>query len=367
MSAADVIAGPGARFVRPAPTVVSGGTVYDEAVLRVWPGRPPEDVVLEGDWPDGPGTASRLADALRGASDAVVDGLVGAAHPDVLRDAQAAGTTATLLVHLPLPDETGLTPERTRELAAREAESVALVSRVVATSRTAAADLARRYGRTDVEVAPPGVDPSLTSGPAAVGSSPPRVLCLASLTPRKNHVGLLAALARLTDLPWHAVFAGPGDDTDRARITDAIATTGLGDRVTLTGPLAGADLEETWAGTDVLALPSLAETYGMVVTEAIAHGVPAVVAAGTGAVEALGDGDGPDPGLAADTRNPADLARALRTVLTHPEFREFARRRRTGLRSWSATAALLAGVFPADVGPPVDADLPIRPDPESTS
>ena len=122
----------------------------------------------------------------------------------------------------------------------------------------------------------------------------------------------------------------------------ALEAAGLGDRVTLPGPVTGAELAELWARTDVLALPSLAETYGMVVLEAFAHGVPVVVARGTGAVEALADGGGPDPGLAVDARSPRALADGLHAVLTRPEFREFARSRRGHLRSWATTASLLA-------------------------
>ena len=166
------------------------------------------------------------------------------------------------------------------------------------------------------------------NAPAAMGSSPPLVLCLASLTPRKNHVGLITALALLSDLPWAATFAGPGGPADVRRVEHAIAEAGLTGRVALPGPVRGDALDDLWSRTNVLVLPSLAETYGMVVTEAIAHGVPVVVAAGTGAVEALGDGDGPDPGLAVDVRSPGALAAGLREVLTDPRHREFARRRR---------------------------------------
>lgn len=345
------------RFLRPTPDVVSGGTAYDEAVLAAWPGPPPTDVPLRGAWPDGPGTSSTLAEALRDADDVIVDGLVGAAHPGVLGAAQRSGTRLVLLVHLPLADETGLAADHARDLARAEGGAVALADVVVATSRTTADDLRRRYGRPDVLVAPPGVDVDLTTDPAGRDDprtdSPPLVLCLASLTPRKNHVTLLRALALLDD-PWTAVFAGPGADADRARLDDAVAAAGFGGRVALPGVVVGEDLEALWRRTDVLVLPSLAETYGMVVTEAIAHGVPVVVAAGTGAVEALTDGEGPDPGVAVDARSPRALADGVRRVLCEPGYREAARGRRTSLRRWSDTARVLAGAL-ARVPAPGDA------------
>ena len=58
---------------------------------------------------------------------------------------------------------------------------------------------------------------------------------------------------------------------------------GLGDRVRFPGPRTGADLDRSYAAADLLVLASRAETYGMVVTEALARGLP-VVAAEVGGV-----------------------------------------------------------------------------------
>ncbi|WCI07489.1 glycosyltransferase [Arthrobacter sp. OVS8] len=62
------------------------------------------------------------------------------------------------------------------------------------------------------------------------------------------------------------------------------------------GELRGGELEAEWAAADLSLLISRAETFGLVVTESIARGVPVVVRAGTGAVEALAAGTpGPTP------------------------------------------------------------------------
>ena len=75
---------------------------------------------------------------------------------------------------------------------------------------------------------------------------------------------------------------------------------GFGRRVRLTGRLTGSALAEVWAATDLLVSTSRVETYGLVVAEALAHGIPAVVPAGTGAVESLGRVDGLPPGQSVD-------------------------------------------------------------------
>ena len=91
---------------------------------------------------------------------------------------------------------------------------------------------------------------------------------------------------------------------------------GIGDRVHLTGPLTGADLDAAYAAADVLVLASRAETYGMVVTEALARGLPVIASAVGGVPEAVGRrgrrGDSRHPGATrrpgGPRRGPARLA-----------------------------------------------------------
>ncbi len=62
--------------------------------------------------------------------------------------------------------------------------------------------------------------------------------------------------------------------------------------VRFAGPLTGAELAASYAAADLLVLPSRAETYGMVVTEALARGIPVLATAVDGVPEALGAGAG---------------------------------------------------------------------------
>ncbi len=116
----------------------------------------------------------------------------------------------------------------------------------------------------------------------------------------------------------------------------------------MAGPLRGADLAAAYAGADLLVHPATYETFGMVVTEALARAIPAIVGAGTGAVEALASGSDSDvlPGTAVDPADPDALAAALRRWLTDPELRLSWRRRalaaRPQLRIWPQVAAELA-------------------------
>ena len=331
-------------FLVPRPSAPSGGHAYNASVCAHWPGPPPEVVQLDGAWPRGD-AASRTAlrMALRGPDVVLVDGLVGAAHPDLLEEAAGRGCRVVLLIHLPLADEGGLSEPERRELARLERRSLRAAVRVVTTGRTAAAGLRRRTGRDDVVVVPPGVH---RAAPAEA-HDPPVLLQVGSIGPRKNQLVTLAALAGCRDLPWRAVFVGPVADGGYADRFRAALPAG---RASWTGPLEGPALEAAYAGSDLLLHPARAETWGMVVTEALAHGIPAIVGAGTGAVEALASGSASGmPGAAVPADDVDGLAHALRRWLGEPDLRERWRERalqaRRGLRGWGEAAAELARVL----------------------
>jgi glycosyltransferase involved in cell wall biosynthesis len=203
-----------------------------------------------------------------------------------------------------------------------------------------------------VHVGRPGVD----RAPSSVGTPDgTRLLCVAAVTALKGHADLVAALARVADLSWSCVVAGALDrDPDVVtRLRGQLETEGLTDRVQLVGALHGADLEGAYAAADLLVLPSHVETYGMVVTEGLAHGLPVVATAVGGLPEALGHApDGTDdgrPGLLVPPGRPEELADALRCWLTDRELRERLRRRALGRRlrlsPWSRTAEDVSAVL----------------------
>jgi glycosyltransferase involved in cell wall biosynthesis len=125
---------------------------------------------------------------------------------------------------------------------------------------------------------------------------------------------------------------------------------GLGDRVCFAGAQSGADLDRAYAAADLLVLASRGEAYGMVVTEALARGLPVVAADVGGLTEALGHGaDGIRPGLLVPPDDPAAFGAALRAWLGDAELRGRLRRaageRRESLSSWSTTTSVIAGVL----------------------
>jgi glycosyltransferase involved in cell wall biosynthesis len=238
-----------------------------------------------------------------------------------------------VLMHMPFGDE--------RERAVLEAATA-----VVTTSEWTRRRLGELYGLSPnlVHVAEPGVDagdlaPGTTTGEA--------LLCVAAVTPHKGHDVLLDALATVAELPWRCTCVGSLDrDPEWAgRVLDH----GLGDRVQFPGPRTGPDLDRSYASADLLVLASRAETYGMVITEALARGVPVLAADVGGVSEALGHA-----GLLVPPGDPNALGAALRAWLDDAELRErlrrAARERRAALRPWAATAADVAVALTSVVG-----------------
>lgn len=324
------------------PRSPSGGNVYDRRAIQGLRalGTDVREVVVPGAWPRPDEDARRdLGRALAAIADGAVvllDGLVACGVPDVVTP-HAGRLRLVVLVHLPLADETGLPADVAARLDAAERECLRAVDAVVATSPAAARRLAARHGLGRVHVAVPGTDPApLATGTDGVS----RLLCVASVTPRKGHDVLVRALASVADLPWTCAFVGP------VHVPELIGGHGLGARIEVAGPLAGASLARAYATADLFVLASRAETYGMVVTEALARGVPVVASA---VPDALGDG-----GLLLPPGDAPALARALRRWLTDEAWRHDLRARasarRSELSTWDATAATLAAL-PATLRP----------------
>lgn len=151
------------------------------------------------------------------------------------------------------------------------------VGAYVCVSRAAARYLADDFGRV-ATVVPPGV--RLADYRPADRHWRPALLYAGSLTePRKNVPAFLAAAARLaasgTDLEvW---LHGPGDPG--AVLAAAGPAANL---VTRCEPLRPAELARAYAAAWVTVLPSVAESFGMVVIESLASGTPVVVRADSG-------------------------------------------------------------------------------------
>ncbi len=252
-----------------------------------------------------------------------------------------------VLVHMPWGLDTGEGP------LAEEGEVLAAASAVVAPSAWARSWLLAAHGLDParVHVAHPGVDAAPRAGGHPHGSA---LLCVGAVTHGKGQDVLLAALARVSDLAWRCECVGSLSVSPAyvAGLRRDVRRLGLDDRFVLTGVLDPRDLAGRYAEADALVVASRAETYGMVVTEALARGLPVIAAEVGGVPEALGTtADGSRPGLLAAPDDVAALAGALRLWLSDAgrrvALREVAAERRRELTRWSATADRVGRVLRA--------------------
>jgi len=303
----------------------TGGYLYDARIvgeLRAM-GRRVRVHEVEGRFPDVDARSlARLGDALAAVVDdavVVVDGLAMGAAPGVMRE-HASRLRLIGLVHHPLADETGLTPDDRRRFEALETEALAEVRGVVVTSAYTAERL-RDFGIEcgTVEAVLPGTDPSHPAEGPEEGEAP-RLICVGTVTPRKAHDVLVEALAKIDDLEWSCECAG---SLTRApefarRVRDSVERLRLMDRIRFLGELDADVLDEVYRRSTLFVLPSHYEGYGMAFAEALARGLPVVGTTG-GAVPYT------VPREAGRLVEPGDvegLAEALRALLVDTEARE---------------------------------------------
>lgn len=101
-----------------------------------------------------------------------------------------------------------------------------------------------------------------------------------------------------------------GDGPYRAECARAARQLGIGDRVRFVGYVPRAEVDRYYAAADLFVFPSITETQGLVVQEAMAYGLPAVAAVGGGASAGIEHGVN---GFAV-RNDPDDFARAVLRV-----------------------------------------------------
>ena len=329
----------------------TGGYIYDRRVLALLPqaGVVVRHLQLRGSFPD-PSTADldeagRLLAGVAPGDVVMVDGLAYGAMPAAVIARVRAPIVA--LVHHPLCLEAGLAKARQDVLHALETAALALARRVVVTSRVTARTLVADFAvpGDKITVAEPGTDPA----PRAEGSTagPIQLLSVGAIVPRKACDILVRALAPLKDQDWRLTIAGPTDRSPEAlaAVCTAISETGLGDRITLAGPLSQERLADYYASADAFLTASLYEGYGMVLAEAMARGLPIVCTTGGAAAETVSD----DAAIKVPPGDERALTLAIQRLLHDTGLRH-----RMADASWAAgqklprweeTARIIAGVI----------------------
>lgn len=145
------------------------------------------------------------------------------------------------------------------------------------------------------------------------------LLYVGRFSPEKNLEALLAAIHRLRGerlpRPLKLVLAGYGPL--EAKLRGLVDTLGLQDSVVFTGAVEQERLPLVYSAADVFVLPSLSETWGLVVNEAMCCELPVAISNRCGCAKDLVT---PDTGWAFDPHDVDDMVCVLRVIaLTPPE------------------------------------------------
>ncbi|MEO1491100.1 MAG: glycosyltransferase family 4 protein [Pseudomonadota bacterium] len=311
----------------------TGGYAYARRLLREAPGQGLDlgHVALPGSFPVPTpthlGETEQILADLPAGQPLLIDGLAFGALPEALVGQITAPIVA--LCHHPLALEAGLSIDMARHLRRTETAALAMAARVITTSHATAGILSTDYGvaAERITVAPPGTDPA-PRGPGS-GKGRCQILAVGSLTRRKGHDRLIAALADLGALDWSLRIVGPESDPSvaaalRAQIKDA----GLEDRIELAGALSLPALTAAYQSADLFVLASEYEGFGMAFAEAMSHGLPVLGLRSEAVEEATAD--------AAQLVRADALPDALGALIRSPD-------QRTALadRCWTAAQTLL--------------------------
>lgn len=328
-------------LIVPGPIVTaSGGHTYDRRMaegLRA-SGHIVDVVEIGGRLPDPDQTAiyeARTAwAALPEGSVKLIDGLALPAFDGLPLN------QVTALVHHPAAMETGVPEDVARRLHTTEAEMYRTVPRLVTTSEQTADRLIKEFGAPAdrIHIIIPGIDIL----PRSLGSPGPgcRILSVGALIPRKGHDILMRSLARLFDLDWHLTIAGaPDRDPIHARQLQALADElNIAHRIRF---VEEAD-EAIWTETDLFALTSYFEGYGVAIAEAMRRGI-AVAVTNVGTVPTL---VGPEAGIVCAPGDIDQYSKAIRRLIFDNDLRhnmsQVAWETGQALPSWNEQARRIA-------------------------
>ena len=124
-------------------------------------------------------------------------------------------------------------------------------------------------------------------------------------------------------LPEHVHFIVVGVGPDEGMLKRLAKDSGVEKRVTFTGHIGHADLPKYLQASDIFIRPSRSEGMGASFPEAMAAGLPVIATQEGGIADFLFDEkrnpDKPITGWAVDKDSAADIARAVKDIVAHPE------------------------------------------------
>lgn len=141
----------------------------------------------------------------------------------------------------------------------------------------------RRVGfQQPIAVVPNGVDIDVAPvmNLKSSGSNKRTVLFMSRIHPKKGLENLIHAWARIAPTDWRLRIAGPDERGYLQRAMGLVKELGMENSVEYVGSIDAAQKSVTFRDADLFVLPTFSENFGVVVAEALAHGVPVITTRG---------------------------------------------------------------------------------------
>lgn len=162
----------------------------------------------------------------------------------------------------------------------RDLESASLF---IATAEQEAESI-RRFGlRQPIAVIPNGVELAVGGGEDRIvthRNTARTALFLSRIHPKKGLLNLVNAWGELRPRNWRLVIAGPDEDGHLAQVMSLVRQQGITECVEYVGEVEGQRKAALYRDADLFVLPTFSENFGVVVAEALAHGLPVITTRG---------------------------------------------------------------------------------------
>lgn len=168
-----------------------------------------------------------------------------------------------------------------------------------------------------------------------------RLLFMGRLDPKKGIENLLHAMLQLEPTAVLTI-CGSGDPSYESALGQLADGLGLSGRVRFEGHVTGAAKLRAFTEADICVMPSYTENFGMVVSEALAHGVPVLASDRTPWAEVVERGCG-----RLSANDPDSLAQAVR-AMAQQDLRQMGgigRQWMTEAFSWDSVAARMDVIY----------------------
>lgn len=226
--------------------------------------------------------------------------------------------------------------------------SLRRADKVIAVTRLEADFLVKVAGAdpNKITVIPEGVDLDLFKPKIDKSEQEKVILFVGRIAQEKGLMYLIKAIPRVTKVfPSISVLMVGEDQGIQENLIKAAENLGVEKIVHFLGPKFGYELARTYRKARVFVLPSLYETFGLAILEAMASGLPIVTTRTGGIPELVEDGSN---GMLVGPRNHEALAEAIIKLLSDPDL-SLGMSKRNPVKakrySWESVAESIEGIY----------------------